>query len=531
MAILTDIIVLPLNPTVINGLTTQLQAIGVYDDDTQADITTSVDWTSGTPGSATVGLNTGLVTGVATGTSLITATSGAIVGSQTVTSGIGSLVSIDVTSASQSDILGGTEQYTATGTYEDSSTADLTTSVDWTSSVPGVATVGLHTGLVSSVSVGATVVTATLGLVSDTLGYAVHNDLVSIAITPSSPSKAKGLTQQFAATGTYEDTSTADLTTSVSWGSSSANVTVPLHTGLATAASAGTATISAVLGAISAPTTVMTVTAAELVSIVVTPASPTVINGQTVQMAAVGTYTDASTVVLTTTADWASDSAHATVGLHTGLVTGVSDGTAVVGATVGAVEGHTTVTSTKGAIVGIVVTPTVALVVGTTQQLVATATYQDGSTANVAATAAWTSSMPGNISVSATGLATALVGNGINVTHTATSASIPGTPRATGEVTLTTVPCTDRYHHVDVSGLTSFTEVPFGYSPKCQDFVNLAPYAVEISFDGINPIQLGVAGSATAGIEYADHTRSSVYVRKTGVVAGAQYLEIFTSTN
>jgi len=524
MSSLLDIIVLPLNPTVINGQTTQLQAIGVYDDDTQADLTTTVDWTSGTPGHATVGLNTGLVTGVATGTSLITATSGAIVGSQTVTSGVGALVSIDVTSASQSDILGGTEQYTATGTYEDTSTADLTTSVDWTSSVPGVATVGLHTGLVTSVAVGATVVTATLGLVSDTLGYAVHNDLVSIAITPLAPSKAKGLTQQFTATGTYEDASEVNITTSVSWGSSSANVTVPLHTGLATAASAGTATISAVLGAISAPTTVMTVTAAELVSIAVTPASPTVINGQTVQMAAVGTYTDASTVVLTTTADWASDSAHATVGLHTGLVTGVSDGTAVVGATVGAVEGHTTVTSTKGNIVGIVVTPTaLVLPVNSTQQMVATATYQDSSTANVASTATWAAS---NVcaTVSATGLVTIVSGgNPAEVTISATLG-------VTGSVAIACVAQRDGYHNVDVSSLTSLTAVQFGYVPDSQALVNHATYDVEYSWDGVNKAVLGAVGTSTSAIGFQDHDRSVVYLmRKTGTGGGPTYVEIYTS--
>lgn len=39
--------------------------------------------------------------------------------------------------------------------------------------------------------------------------------LVSIAVTPTSPSIAKGLTQQFTATGTYSDNSTQNLTNSV----------------------------------------------------------------------------------------------------------------------------------------------------------------------------------------------------------------------------------------------------------------------------------------------------------------------------
>jgi hypothetical protein len=43
--------------------------------------------------------------------------------------------------------------------------------------------------------------------------------LVSIAVTPSSPSIALGTTQQLTATGTYSDGSTQNLTTTVTWGS------------------------------------------------------------------------------------------------------------------------------------------------------------------------------------------------------------------------------------------------------------------------------------------------------------------------
>ncbi len=42
--------------------------------------------------------------------------------------------------------------------------------------------------------------------------------LVSIAVTPASPSIAKGLTEQFTATGTYTDNSTQNLTSQVDLG-------------------------------------------------------------------------------------------------------------------------------------------------------------------------------------------------------------------------------------------------------------------------------------------------------------------------
>src|SRR5690606_6449709 len=67
--------------------------------------------------------------------------------------------------------------------------------------------------------------------------------------------------------------------------------------------SVGTVTITAISGAISGDTT-LTVTAAELVSIAVTPANPNVALGNTQQFTATGTYTDASSTDLTASVTW-----------------------------------------------------------------------------------------------------------------------------------------------------------------------------------------------------------------------------------
>ncbi len=62
----------------------------------------------------------------------------------------------------------GTQQFTCTGVYSDSTTDDLTTSVTWTSSSTGVATIGLATGLATAVSNGSTTITATSGALTAT---------------------------------------------------------------------------------------------------------------------------------------------------------------------------------------------------------------------------------------------------------------------------------------------------------------------------------------------------------------------------
>ncbi|MBU4267666.1 MAG: Ig-like domain-containing protein [Acidobacteria bacterium] len=85
-----------------------------------------------------------------------------------------SLASITVTPANPSLMLGKTQQFTATGTYADSSTKDLTSAATWTSSDAAVATIS-SVGLATSISEGSATVTATSGRVSGSTTLAVQN--------------------------------------------------------------------------------------------------------------------------------------------------------------------------------------------------------------------------------------------------------------------------------------------------------------------------------------------------------------------
>jgi YD repeat-containing protein len=75
--------------------------------------------------------------------------------------------------------------------------------------------------------------------------------LVSIAVTPSTASIARGATTQFTATGTYSDNSTQNLTSTVTWNSSAPGIAAVDPGGLATGISPGTATITAASAGIS----------------------------------------------------------------------------------------------------------------------------------------------------------------------------------------------------------------------------------------------------------------------------------------
>ncbi|MBI4283332.1 MAG: S8 family serine peptidase [Chloroflexi bacterium] len=83
--------------------------------------------------------------------------------------------------------------------------------------------------------------------------------LVSIAVAPTSPTITLGQTRQFTATGTYSDTTTANLTATAIWTSSNSSVATISATGLATSTGGGTTVITATSGGISGNTT-LTVT-------------------------------------------------------------------------------------------------------------------------------------------------------------------------------------------------------------------------------------------------------------------------------
>src|SRR5207249_3669841 len=267
-ATLVSIGVTPANPNLPQGLTRQFTATGTYWDNSTQDLTAQVAWSSSNTGVATID-SAGLATSVAAGTTTITATLGLVSGNTTLTVTNATLSSIAVTPTNPSIANGTTRQFTATGTYSDSTTQDLTTQVAWSSSSPGVATISNASGskgLATSVAAGGPItITATLGSASCTTTNTCATltvtsaTLVSIAVTPTNPGLPLGLTQQFTATGTFSDSTTQDLTTQVTWSSSSTAVATISNAGgsqgLATSVAAGTTTITATLGGVSGSTT------------------------------------------------------------------------------------------------------------------------------------------------------------------------------------------------------------------------------------------------------------------------------------
>ena len=256
--------------------------------------------------------------------------------------------------------------------------------------------------------------------------------LTSVAVTPTNPSISAGTTQQFTATGSYSDGSTQDITAQVVWSSSDASVATISNAGLATGVAAGNATITAASGSISGSAT-LTVTSSQnqgVVSGTVTLNSPTgpAIPGVTVTLSQQGTAK-----ATTTTDSNGKYSITVAAGNYTisfakpGFTTTPADITIVAGLTL---ITNATAVSTSPVLISISVTPTnPSIAVGATQQFTATGSYSDGSTQDMTAQVAWSSSNTSVATISNAGLATGVAAG--TATITATSGGVSGTATLT----------------------------------------------------------------------------------------------------
>jgi hypothetical protein len=139
-------------------------------------------------------------------------------------------------------------QFTATGTYSDGSTADITGTVTWTSSNESIATTSA-TGLATMRAVGSTDISATdpeTGLQDAVSVTVLPAALLTLDVSPIDPTILTGASLQLTAWATLaDDTTTADYTDSVAWTSSAETVATVSAGGVVTAVALGATTISA----------------------------------------------------------------------------------------------------------------------------------------------------------------------------------------------------------------------------------------------------------------------------------------------
>src|ERR1017187_9167375 len=259
---------------------------------------------------------------------------------------------------------------------------------------------GMRSGTLKVTSSTGSPLTSTLS----GIGYS----LVSISLSPSSPSIAPGTTVQFHATGAYDDGGTRDLSTSAQWSSSATSVATIDSSGNATGVASGSTSITAKLGAISGSTNLM-VTSASLLSITIHASKAAIPIGIPEQLSATGKFSDGTSQTITNSVSWASTKPSVLTVNNGGLIFSVGTGTSQITAQLGSITGTKKITVTSVSLSSITVKlPPPPFAVGTKQQIQATGVFSDQSKQTLTSLVTWSSSSPRVATMDTLGRATAL---------------------------------------------------------------------------------------------------------------------------
>jgi trimeric autotransporter adhesin len=349
-ATLESIVVTPTTPTISLGGTTQFTGTGTFSDGSTQDMSKLATWASSDITVATISGST--AAGKSGGTTTISAVFGKVTGSTTLTVSKASLQAVSLSPANATISVGGTVQFTLTGHHSDGTTLNLTTSATWSSPNPSDAAIGTNTGLATGLQGGSATITASYETASEALTRnadltVTGAELSSIAVSPATSTIAPGTTQQFVATGIYNDKSMRNLSPFVNWTSSNLQAATISDSspsrGLATAVAPGSSLIGAVLSPIIGPAS-LSVSHATLVSIAVSPTDPSLTLSQTLPFAAIGTFSDNTTQDITVSVTWSSSAPPVATINAKGLASSASVGTTTITATMNSVSGSTTLT-------------------------------------------------------------------------------------------------------------------------------------------------------------------------------------------
>jgi uncharacterized protein YjdB len=357
---LASIAIAPTTKTIAKGTTAQFKATATYSDNSTQDVTAAATWSSSAQAVATITSDTtdGLATAWTAGTTTIKAQFQGQSATATLTVTAATLSSIAVSTATVVDGL--TVALTATGTFSDGSTQDLTTQVSWTCTNYNIATVSNalgSQGVAQGQSAGSVTIVATLTLPAPQTTKAGTTVLAvtqaqpdHLVIVPPPPMTALqiavGTVSALVAKMVYTDQSEVVVTDQVVWTATVATTTVATFSsaanqnGWVTGVAAGTSVITAVkgTGTLSATATAtLTVTNATLKAsngLAVTPAATSVAVNASTSLTATGSFSDNTKQDLTIQAAWTSSNIAIATVSTAGKVTGVAAGSATITAVV-----------------------------------------------------------------------------------------------------------------------------------------------------------------------------------------------------
>ncbi len=400
------------NPNIPKGTDVEFKATGFFSDGTTQNRSNACSWVSSDNGKLQRlrfwgSYNRFRASTTSTGAVTLTVNCWNINDSVTLNIVDATLNSIYITPGTHQLVAGFKKQFKATGVFSDYTSKDLTDEVLWTVSDNAKARVSNQPdgkGLVTTLAAGDIDITATYKNDSGTAGVAKLNiseeTLSSIEVTTSKTSLAEGLSLAFTAIGHYSNGNKRDITSQVSWKTSNAAVAQMDSTrGMVKAISAGSADITAYLyqPALSDSFT-LSVTAAALVSIDISPDNVSLPDGRKQAFSATGTYTDGSVVDITAQTSWSSpqDCTHlsmadGSIGVATARSDSCADGANNnITASLDGVIASTNVQATAATLSSYTISQSFSdIPLGLDRQFKATATYSDASTLDITDEVSW----------------------------------------------------------------------------------------------------------------------------------------------
>lgn len=235
--------------------------------------------------------------------------------------------------------VGQTAQFTAVAENQmgnaSPTTANITTQVSWSVSNPAVATIN-SSGVVTAVGNGTSqVIAQSNGVIANSdvtvsIGSSGSGGSASLTVNPTSIVETfDGETTQFIAMGSLNGTTPQNVSNQVTWVSSNTQVATINSSGLATGLGAGTTSITAYYGGVSA-TASLTVTVSSTTpstpQITIIPSNVTAVGaGSVTQLIAIGDLTGNGIVQnLTNSVSWSSSSFQNVSVTQTGLATALT---------------------------------------------------------------------------------------------------------------------------------------------------------------------------------------------------------------
>lgn len=406
---LTSIEIVAVPATIAAHTSIRISAKGNFSGFFTRDITDQAVWSSDAPNVAEfiTAASPSRVTGHIPGTATLTATVGKVSATFLLNISTADITALTITPVDPSIAKGLNTQFAARGTFSDLTSQDLTFDAAWASSVPVVAAVSDapgSKGLAQALTIGTSTITATFeGIITtktgSTLLTVTEPLLQSITLLPANPSILTLSIASFKATGHYSDGTTPDISSLVTWSSSSANIATIATGGVATTLSQGTTSVSATLNGVSGKTN-LKATGGNLTGFTASPAVLTMVSNTLVRMTATGSFSNGSTRDITGVVVWSTaDPALATVSepvgnlvlLNAKVATPASIPTKVT-ATSGILTATTNLTITSPLLQSIEISPTsLDLTAGTSSRFAVKATFDDNTTQDVTTSSSWSS--------------------------------------------------------------------------------------------------------------------------------------------